>query len=93
MGHLALEKLLKALVVKYTQSHAPYIHSLPLLASKLTIKIPEEIEKKLARFMEFYFEVRYPEEQKKFYKKCTKDFTEENLNEIKKVFTWLKERL
>ncbi len=43
--------------------------------------------------MEFYFEGRYPEEQKTFYKKCTKDFTKENLDEIKKVFKWLKEKL
>jgi HEPN domain-containing protein len=35
-GHLAIEKLLKALVVKETKDHAPYTHSLPLLASKLT---------------------------------------------------------
>ena len=43
--------------------------------------------------MEFYFEARYPEEQKKFYKKCTKDFALQNLNEIKKVFEWLKKKL
>lgn len=29
MGHLALEKLLKALVVKRTKKHAPFSHSLP----------------------------------------------------------------
>lgn len=92
-GHLAIEKLLKALVVKETRKHAPYTHLLPLLASKLTLKIPEEMERKLVGFMEFYFEARYPEEQKKFHKKCTKDFAEEKLNEIKKVFKWLKERL
>jgi HEPN domain-containing protein len=92
MGHLALEKLLKALVVRDTKEHAPRTHSLPSLASKLTSKIPEDIEKKLIRFMEFYFESRYPEEQKKFYKKCTKAFTEKNLSEIKKVFKWLTER-
>lgn len=93
MGHLALEKLLKALVVKDTREHAPYTPSLPFLASKLTTKIPDEIEKKLVRFMEFYFEARYPEEQKKFYKKCTKDFTEQNFDEIKRVFKWLREKL
>jgi len=92
-GHLAIEKLLKALVVKETREHALYTHSLSLLASKLTIKIPEEMEKKLVRFMEFYFEARYPEERMKFYKKCTKNFTEQNLNEIKKVFKWLKKKL
>ena len=92
-GHLAIEKLLKSLVVKQTREHASYTHSLPLLASKLATRIPEEIEKKLAGFMEFYFEARYPEEQKKFYKKCTKDFASQHLNEIKKVFKWLKEKL
>ena len=92
-GHLAIEKLLKALVVKETKKHAPYTHSLPLLASKLTLKVPENIEKKLAGFMEFYIEARYPEEQKEFYKKCTKSFTEQNLKELRKVFRWLKEKL
>jgi hypothetical protein len=34
MGHLALEKLLKGLVVKRTKAHAPFSHSLPYLAKK-----------------------------------------------------------
>lgn len=60
MGHLALEKLLKALVVKATRDHAPYTHSLPFLAEKTGLKVPKEILKKLAGFMEFHFEARYP---------------------------------
>jgi HEPN domain-containing protein len=31
MGHLALEKLLKALVVKKKMAHAPFSHSLPYI--------------------------------------------------------------
>jgi len=92
-GHLAIEKILKALVVKETNEHAPYTHSLPVLAGKLTLKIPENIHKKLAGFMGFYFEARYPEEQKKFYDKCTKKFAKNNLDEIKSVFGWLKKKL
>jgi HEPN domain-containing protein len=92
-GHLALEKLLKALVVKQTRQHAPCTHSLPLLASRLSFEIPDEFKRKFAKFMEFYFEARYPEEQKKFYQKCTRKFTEQNLNEVEDVFRWLKERL
>jgi hypothetical protein len=30
------------------------------------IEVPQEIIDKLARFMEFHFEARYPEEQNKF---------------------------
>ncbi len=93
MGHLALEKLLKALVVKNTHKHAPYTHSLPLLASQLQIEIPQKIMNRLARFMEFHFEARYPKEQKKFYSKCTKKFADKNLQEIKEVFAWLKKKL
>jgi len=91
-GHLALEKILKALVVQETSQHAPFTHSLPLLASKLSLKIPDPIKEELARFMEFYFEARYPEEQKEFYKKCTRNFCEQNLKAIKRVFKWLKQR-
>ena len=56
-GHLAIEKILKAIFVKETKKHAPYTHSLPLLASKLTIEIPERLHKKLAQFMEFYLDI------------------------------------
>ncbi len=93
MGHLALEKLLKALVVTATQQHAPYTHSLPLLAEKSGIKIPKRTMKRLARFMEFHFEAQYPDEQKKFYKKCTKEFATKKMNGIREVYSWLKRKL
>ena len=64
MGHLVVEKLLKALVVKNRREHAPYTHSLSLLAEKSGIEIPPKILKRLARFMEFHFEARYPNDQK-----------------------------
>ncbi|MBI3600544.1 MAG: HEPN domain-containing protein [Nitrospinae bacterium] len=93
MGHLAVEKLLKALVVKTTREQAPYTHSLALLAGMLPIEFPSETIDKLARFMEFHFEARYPEEQHKFYEKCTYEFSKGKLQEIKEVFVWLKEKL
>lgn len=93
MGHLALEKLLKAFVVKKTKMHAPFTHSLPLLAEKSGQKFPEEILIKLREFMEFHFEGRYPDATKAFYKKCTKTYTVAQLKEIKKVFRWIEEKL
>jgi hypothetical protein len=56
-------------------------------------EIPEEIKVKLARYMEFFLEARYPQEQKEFYKKCTKKFVTDNLTEIGKIYQWLKEKL
>jgi len=93
MGHLALEKLLKASVVKKTKTHAPFSHSLPYLAEKSKLKIPEEIIIKLREFMEFHFESRYPDLNKAFYKKCTKVYTSKKLKEIKEVFKWIKSKL
>lgn len=92
-GHLALEKLLKAMVIRDTSQHAPYTHSLPALAGKLKMEIPEDIKEKLMLFMEFHFEARYPDEKTKFYKKCTKNYAEHNLIEIRKVYVWLKKQL
>ncbi len=83
MGHLALEKILKALVVKNTKTHAPFTHSLPYLAENSKLEIPEDILVKLREFMEFHFEARYPHATKVFYKKCTKTFTTKKLEEIK----------
>lgn len=93
MGHLALEKLLKALVVKNTKKHAPYTHSLDKLAKKSKIDMPEEMLIKLREFMEFHFEARYPSEQKAFYKKCTPSYTKANMSEIRKTYKWLKSLL
>jgi HEPN domain-containing protein len=93
MGHLAPEKLLKALVVKKTKAHAPFSHSLPYLAEKSKVKIPERILVKLREFMEFHFEARYPYANKAFYKKCTKAYTAEKLKAIKGVSKWLNVKL
>jgi len=93
MGHLSLEKLLKAFVVKHTKAHAPFSHSLPYLAEKSGVKIPERILIKLREFMEFHFEARYPDANKAFYKKCTKPYTAKKLKEIKEVFTWVRGKL
>jgi HEPN domain-containing protein len=68
-------------------------HSLPYLAEKSGVKIPEEILMKLSEFMEFHFEARYPDANKLFYKKCTKAYTSKKLKEIKEVFTWVRDRL
>jgi HEPN domain-containing protein len=93
MGHLAIEKLLKALVVKTTHEHAPYTHSLTLLADKTAIEVPQKILKQLAGFMDFHFEARYPKEQQNFYKKCTEKFTVKKMQKIKEVYTWFKKKL
>ena len=92
-GHLALEKTLKALVVKATGEHATYTHSLTVLASKTNIEIPDSIVDQLAEYTEFHIESRYPDEKKDFYKKCTEEFTHEKFSGIESVYKWLTQKL
>lgn len=88
-GHLALEKILKALVVKAMKEHAPYTHSLTFLASKTGIEIPESILDRLAEYTEFHLESRYPDEKKDFYRSCTEEFAKKKFAEIEEVYQWL----
>ncbi len=88
-GHLALEKILKALVVKAMKEHAPYTHSLTFLASKTGIEIQESILDRLAEYTEFHLESRYPDEKKDFYRSCTEEFAKKKFAEIEEVYQWL----
>jgi len=93
MGHLALEKLLKALVVKRTKAHAPFSHSLLYLFEKSGVKMPDAMKIRLSEFIEFHLEARYPDASRAFYKKCTKGYTEARFKEIKEAFKWIKSKL
>ncbi|OGR03601.1 MAG: hypothetical protein A2511_12735 [Deltaproteobacteria bacterium RIFOXYD12_FULL_50_9] len=88
-GHLAIEKLLKALVVRHSGGHAPYSHSLVMLAGKTGLALPEAMIDQLAEFMEFHTEARYPDAKMDFYQKCTREFARGKFKEVKKVYTWL----
>lgn len=92
-AHLAIEKVLKAIVVKQTGEHAPYTHSLVLLAKKANIKMTEEMLDQLAEYIEFHIEARYPDEKKDFYKQCTEEFTRKKIAEMDKVYKWLTQKL
>jgi len=44
VGHLVLEKLMKALYVKLLKKHPPYIHDLLRLADKMSLEVTHEQE-------------------------------------------------
>jgi HEPN domain-containing protein len=85
-GHLALEKLLKALVVKTTREHAPLSHDLVKLAARTPVDLTPEMSRDLERISEFNLEARYPEDNKRFYVRCTEQFTRENLDRIEELY-------
>lgn len=59
IGHLMLEKLLKALYLKIKSDYPPYIHNLLRLAQKADLEISEEIKKQLVTITAFNINARY----------------------------------
>ncbi len=92
-GHLALEKILKAIFVERKNAHAPFTHSLPMLAQKSGIDINGERLEKLAEFMEFYIEGRYPKDLEIIFRKYDKRFSSGKLEEVREMFAWLQKKL
>lgn len=92
-GHLALEKMLKALCVRELRDHAPPIHNLVRLAKIAGIELDEQAETDLVTITAFNIESRYPDFKSSFRKKCTQEFTTTQMEIIKRYFKWLKSQL
>ena len=89
-GHLAVEKILKALFAKDSGQLIPPSHNLLRLAKAVEIDISDEQKQKLIRITAFNLESRYPDYKNDFRKKCTSEFTKIELDKINEVFVWLK---
>lgn len=89
MCHLAIEKLLKALIVAQTHNHAPYTHNLIELATKSGKEFSGAQKKLLAELNEFNLEARYPDWKRVFYKTATQEFASNYLAQTKELFIWL----
>lgn len=92
-GHLAIEKILKAIYVSEKKEHAPYIHNLVKLAEITNIQLTKAQKEKLIEITTFNLESRYPDERRSFRSKCTQDFTSSELNKTEEIFNWLKSKL
>ena len=93
LGHLVLEKLLKAYYVKVKDKKLPYIHDLYKLASKCELELTESQKDSLQYITLFNIQTRYEDYKRDFYKKCTKDFAEKNIERIKELRNWLKQKI
>lgn len=89
-AHLAIEKILKAIFVHKKNQHAPHIHNLSRLAELSDVQLTEEQKISLVRITTFNLESRYPDEKRSFRKKCTKEFTKNEIQTVKETFKWLK---
>ena len=90
--HLAIEKILKGLVVEKTKESPPYTHNLAHLAEIAGVSATEEQMKGLAEIATFNISGRYDNIKRAFYKKCTKEYTEKNLKKAQQLYLWLKKQ-
>jgi HEPN domain-containing protein len=91
LGHLVLEKALKAVYVRDNANEMPpRTHNLVKLAEATNLKLDEESILFLDEITYFNIEVRYPDYKNEFYKKCTRSFCEEKLGRIKDFLQWIK---
>lgn len=81
-GHIVLEKILKAIVVKETKKQAPYTHNLVFLKELANLELDEKEIDLLDRVNQFNMRARYPDAKFEFYKKCNKKFTEFYLKKL-----------
>ena len=91
VGHLALEKILKAIFVDRNNNNMPpKIHNLVRLAELSKIEIDDEQKFLLDKINDFNIQTRYPDYNKlAFYKRCNAEYTNEYLGKIKELYTWL----
>jgi HEPN domain-containing protein len=89
LGHLVIEKILKAIYVYKFDDTPPYTHRLVYLAEKIFLQLnPEQIEL-LEIVTDFNLEARYPDEKFSFKKRCTEEFTKKYLRKINEMRRWL----
>jgi HEPN domain-containing protein len=93
MGHIVLEKLLKACVVKKIADHAPFTHDLSKLAQISGLPFSEEHLDWLDTISTFNINARYDSYKEAFFNKCNLEFTSEWIQKIKSLQLWIKEML
>jgi len=93
VGHLIIEKLLKAYHVKVKNDYPPFVHNLLRLAEQSGLKLTEEQETEFANITAFNINARYDDFKMSFKEKCTKEFTDEWIKKIKLLRKWIKEQI
>ncbi|NLO18580.1 MAG: HEPN domain-containing protein [Ignavibacteria bacterium] len=93
IGHITIEKLLKAIYVKKHSSNAPFTHNLYRLAELSEIELSDEKADWLDLITSFNIEARYDDYKKEFYSLCNYEFTNKWIKRIEEILLWLKQIL
>jgi HEPN domain-containing protein len=90
IGHLMIEKLLKAYFVKVKSDYPPLIHNLLRLAEKADLELADDKKEQLLTVTAFNINARYDDYKMSFKNLCTPEFTSEWINKLKELRLWIK---
>ena len=93
IGHLVIEKLLKAYYIKNIQEHPIPIHDLTRIAAKAGVECSDEVLNQLDTITTFNINARYEDVKQIFYLKCTEEFTKTWIGHIIEIRKWIKSQL
>ncbi|MDR3297707.1 MAG: HEPN domain-containing protein [Prevotellaceae bacterium] len=93
LGHIVLEKLIKAYHLKATSTHTLFSHDLRLLANRSGLNMPQDMALQLDVITGFNINARYDSFKEDFYKRCTPEYTAEWIDKIKDLQLWIKAKL
>ena len=90
VGHLMIEKLLKALFVKSNDKFPPFLHNLLRLAEECNLELNEENRLFFITVTAFNINSRYDDYKMSFQKTCTPDFSADWIERIRNKRLWIK---
>jgi HEPN domain-containing protein len=93
IGHLVIEKLLKAYYIKIQGSFPPLIHDLKRIGEKAGILFDKDTEIIVETISQFNIRTRYDDYKQEFYKLCTREYAVEWIDKINTTRTWIKTML
>lgn len=93
VGHLMMEKLLKAYFVQVNNEFPPLIHNLLRLSEKCNIELNEDQKLFLISVTAFNINGRYDDYKMSFQKTCTPEFTSNWIEQLKAHRQWIKNLL
>lgn len=90
--HLALEKILKGLVWKKTNTPPLPIHDLVKLTQQAMMELSATQREQLKEITTWNIEGRYDTYKRDFYRKATPSFTLEWMTTVKELFVWIQKQ-
>ncbi len=93
LGHISIEKLLKANFVNKFNKHAPFTHNLYRLAQLNELEFSEMYADWLDEITSFNINARYDDYKREFNSICTPEYTSNWINKIEILRKWIKQML